>query len=74
VREKIDGILTAALGTGGATDSVKVNTENGWFTARTAGTEDVHKNKAESFQGGTHLRLIKKEIRALMTTVLRSTS
>jgi phosphoglucomutase len=40
---------------------IKVIAENGWFAARSSGTEDIYKIYAESFRSEDHLRQIQQE-------------
>jgi phosphoglucomutase len=53
--ERIIRILSTAPGNGASLGGLKVETANGWFTARPSGTEDIYKIYAESFRGQTHL-------------------
>ena len=71
--EKIQAILTRALGNDAPIGGVKVVTESGWFAARPSGTEDIYKIYAESFQGADHLRRIIEEAQAMVNTTLAAT-
>ena len=56
--------LTAAPGNGQSFGGIKVSSDNGWFSARPSGTEDVYKIYAESFRSDAHLRQIQNEAQA----------
>ena len=47
---------------------IKVVARNGWFAARSAGTEDVYKIYAESFLGEDHLRQIQHDAQTLIAS------
>jgi len=47
-----------------------VTTKNGWFAARPSGTEDIYKIYAESFISKEHLKLIQKEAKELVLSVI----
>jgi phosphoglucomutase len=68
--EKIQNILTAALGDGNPIGGIKVIAQNGWFAARPSGTEDVYKIYAETFLGPEHLKKIQEEAQAMVGAVL----
>jgi phosphoglucomutase len=70
--EKIQAILTAAPGNGGAIGGLKVITSNGWFAARPSGTEEIYKIYAESFIGKDHLRQIQEEAQTLINRAFAS--
>lgn len=53
--EKIEKILTHALGNNAAIGGIKVISKSGWFAARPSGTEDIYKIYGESFLGKSHL-------------------
>ena len=59
--ELIRAKLTAAPGNGLPFGGIKVIAENGWFAARSSGTEDIYKIYAESFRSEGHLRRIQQE-------------
>jgi phosphoglucomutase len=59
--ELIRAKLTAAPGNGLPFGGIKVIAENGWFAARSSGTEDIYKIYAESFRSEDHLRQIQQE-------------
>jgi phosphoglucomutase len=59
--EPIRAELTAAPGNDLPFGGIKVIAENGWFAARSSGTEDVYKIYAESFRSEGHLRRIQQE-------------
>jgi phosphoglucomutase len=67
--EPILTMLTEAPGNGSAIGGLKVITANGWFAARSSGTEDVYKIYAESFRSADHLRQIQDEAQALIAKV-----
>src|SRR4029078_3950820 len=56
--DKIVGVMTPALGQGGAIGGLKFVTDRGWSAPRPSGTEDVYKLYGESFRGQDHLRRI----------------
>jgi phosphoglucomutase len=62
--------LTTAPGNGASIGGLKVVTEQGWFAARSSGTEDVYKLYAESFRGKDHLKRIQEEAQALIGKAL----
>jgi phosphoglucomutase len=59
--EPIRAKLTAAPGNDVPFGGIKVIAENGWFAARSSGTEDIYKIYAESFRSEDHLRQIQQE-------------
>lgn len=63
---RVFGNLTGVAWDGG----LKVAAKNGWFAARPAGTENIYKIYAESFQGPEHLRRIQDEARAIVSDAL----
>lgn len=69
--EKIQTILTHALGNDAPIGGVKVITESGWFAARPSGTEDIYKIYAESFRGADHLRRILEEAQTIVNDQLK---
>ena len=71
--EKIQGVLTHAPGNGAPIGGVKVMAENGWFAARSSGTERIYKIYAESFRGEDHLCVILKEAQAMVDAALAGT-
>ncbi len=70
--DKITARLTSAPGNGAALGGLKVVTEFGWFAARPSGTEDIYKIYAESFKGAEHLKLIQKEAKEIVDSVLNA--
>jgi len=46
---------------------LKIITKNGWFAARTSGTEDIYKIYSESFKGKEHLKNIQEEVQLLIS-------
>ena len=70
--ETITAKLTNAPGNNAPIGGLKVVTENGWFTARPSGTEDIYKVYAESFQSAKHLAAIQKEAQEIVDAVLQS--
>ena len=70
--ETITAKLTNAPGNNAPIGGLKVVTENGWFTARPSGTEDIYKVYAESFQSAEHLAAIQKEAQEIVDAVLQS--
>ena len=63
-------MLAGAPGNNQAIGGIKLVTKNGWFAARTSGTEDVYKIYAESFLGKDHLQRILEEAQAIVTTAI----
>jgi len=72
--EKIETILTRALGNNAPIGGLKVITQNGWFAARPSGTENIYKIYAESFRGADHLRRILKEAQSIVNDALKISS
>ena len=68
--EKIQSIITQALGNGAPIGGLKVDAASGWFAARPSGTEDIYKIYAESFLGADHLRRILAEAQAIVGAAL----
>jgi len=68
--EKIIHILTTAPGNNASIGGVKVMTENGWFSARPSGTEDIYKIYAESFLNKDHLQHIIDEAQTIVDAIL----
>ncbi|WP_120510411.1 phosphoglucomutase (alpha-D-glucose-1,6-bisphosphate-dependent) [Photobacterium salinisoli] len=67
--DSITARLTHAPGNGAAIGGLKITTENGWFTARPSGTEEIYKIYCESFKGDTHLRQIEDEAQKIVSNV-----
>ena len=72
--EKIRTILTHAPGNGAAIGGLKVVTENGWFAARSSGTENIYKIYPESLRGADHLRRIMEEAQIIVSDALAAFS
>jgi phosphoglucomutase len=68
--EPIASILSHAPGNGERIGGIKINTANGWFTARPSGTEDIYKIYAESFINPAHLQAIISDAQAIVDTTL----
>jgi len=68
--EEIEDIFTNASGNDAPIGGLKVTTKNGWFAARPSGTEDIYKIYAESFISKEHLKLIQKEAKELVLSVI----
>jgi phosphoglucomutase len=68
--EKIETILTRALGNNAMIGGLKVITQHGWFAARPSGTEDIYKIYAESFKGEEHLHSILAEAQRIVDQAL----
>jgi phosphoglucomutase len=68
--EKIQAILTNALGNGAPIGGLKVVAESGWFAARPSGTEVIYKIYAESFRGADHLYRILDEAQMIVSDTL----
>jgi phosphoglucomutase len=64
--EPIRSMLTKAPGNGASIGGLKITTDNGWFTARPSGTEDIYKIYAESFLGKEHLQRILGEAQTIV--------
>ncbi len=62
--------LTKAPANDAPLGGLKVETENGWFAARTSGTEDIYKIYAESFRDKDHLKKIQEEAVAIVKDAL----
>jgi phosphoglucomutase len=67
--ERIRAKLAVAPGNGLPFGGIKVIAENGWFAARSSGTEDIYKIYAESFRSEDHLRQIQQEAQDTITRV-----
>jgi phosphoglucomutase len=72
--EPIKAKLTSAPGNGVPIGGLKVVTENGWFTARPSGTENIYKIYAESFRDQNHLAAIVEEAQEIVNDALRSSA
>ena len=68
--EKITNILTNAPGNKASIGGLKVVTENGWFAARSSGTEDIYKIYGESFLSQDHLKKIIDEAQTIVNAAL----
>jgi len=68
--ERIESILSHALGNGEPIGGIKVNTASGWFAARPSGTEDIYKIYAESFLGADHLQRLLQEAQAIVDAAI----
>lgn len=68
--EKVQRILTAAPGDGNQIGGIKMIAKNGWFAARSSGTEEIYKIYAESFLGQDHLRRIEEEAQTIISDTL----
>ena len=68
--EPIVAKLTSAPGNRAPIEGLKVVTRNGWFAARSSGTEAVYKIYAESFRDEAHLEAIVSEAHEIVDTVL----
>ncbi|GAA6186209.1 phosphoglucomutase (alpha-D-glucose-1,6-bisphosphate-dependent) [Aliiglaciecola sp. NS0011-25] len=64
--ERIEQVINHAPGNNAAIGGLKVTTKNGWFAARSSGTEDVYKIYAESFLGTAHLAQIIEQAKTLI--------
>ena len=62
---------TSQAGNGALIGGIKVTTDQGWFAARSSGTENVYKLYAESFRDEVHLERIVSEAREMVGRVLR---
>src|SRR5690606_37889117 len=70
--EKITAVWNHAPGNGAPIGGIKVCAPSGWYAARPAGTEEIYKIYAESFQGAEHLQQILREAQATVDAVLAS--
>lgn len=68
--EKILDIMTKAPGNDAPIGGVKVTTKQGWFAARSSGTEDIYKIYAESFKGEEHLNQIVEEAQTMLDALI----
>jgi phosphoglucomutase len=64
--------LTRAPGNGAPIGGLKVVADNGWFAARSSGTENIYKIYAESFKEQRHLDAIASEAQAIVNDALKS--
>ncbi|MDA3921606.1 MAG: hypothetical protein PF501_13140 [Salinisphaera sp.] len=64
--ERVDSIVDSAPGNNAPIGGIKVSTANGWFTARSSGTEDIYKIYAESFRDSAHLAAILAEAQQIV--------
>ena len=65
-------MLTNAPGNDAPIGGLKVITDNGWFTARPSGTEDIYKIYAESFLDKGHLKKIIDEAQTIVNAALQT--
>ena len=70
--EPITAKLTHAPGDGAPIGGLKVVAENGWFAARSSGTENIYKIYAESFKDQGHLDAIVSEAQEIVNDALKS--
>ena len=68
--EKITAILTQAPGNDAPIGGLKVTTQNGWFAARSSGTEAIYKIYGESFLGQEHLTQIMTQAQDMVDAAL----
>jgi phosphoglucomutase len=68
--EKVQSIITKALGNDAPIGGVKVSAATGWFAARPSGTEDLYKIYAESFRGREQLNRIVQEAQSIVDRAL----
>lgn len=68
--ERIESILSHALGNGEPIGGIKVDTTNGWIAARPSGTENIYKIYAESFVGAEHLKRILQEAQVIVDAAI----
>lgn len=69
--EKIEQSLTKAPANNMPIGGLKVIIENGWFAARSSGTEDAYKIYAESFISDAHLKQIQQEAQKVVSSVIK---
>ena len=69
--EAITAKLTKAPGNNAPIGGLKVETQNGWFTARPSGTEDIYKIYAESFISEEHLKRIQEEAQEIVLEAIK---
>lgn len=70
--EPVLAAMTRAPGNLAEIGGLKVVAENGWFTARPSGTEEIYKLYAESFRDEEHLRRIEQEAVTMVNGALSS--
>jgi phosphoglucomutase len=68
--DPITAKLTRAPGNNTAIGGLKVVTANGWFAARSSGTENIYKIYAESFRNEQHLQTVVSEARKIVNNAL----
>jgi len=68
--EKIQTMLTKALGNSASIGGLKVIAKSGWFAARPSGTENIYKIYAESFCGVDHLNSILDEAQVIVNDAM----
>jgi len=64
--EKIEQILTNAVGNGATIGGLKIVTQNGWVAMRPSGTEEIYKIYTESFISQEHLGTLQQEAQRIM--------
>ena len=72
--EPIRSMLTKAPGNDAPIGGLKITTDNGWFTARPSGTEDIYKIYGESFLGKDHLQRILAEAQSIVDKAIGKTA
>jgi phosphoglucomutase len=70
--EKIEAKLSRAPANGEPIGGIKVVAQNGWFAARTSGTEDIYKIYTESFKSREHLLQIQQEAREIVSNAFKA--
>ena len=70
--EKIEKIYRRAPGNDEPIGGMKVITENGSFSARPSGTEDIYRIYIESFKSQQHMMQILEEAKKIVNEVLQS--
>lgn len=72
VGDSIIARLIVVSGNGVFIGGLKVMIDNGWFVARSLGTEDVYKIYCESFFGEEYRKQIEKEAVEIVSEVLKN--
>ena len=68
--QPIQMIQTTAPGDSNPIGGIRVITKDGWFAARSSGTEQIYKIYTESFRDESHLRQIEEDAQAIVSETL----
>ena len=66
--EKIESVVDRAPGKNAPIGGIKVSSASSWFAARTSGSVDIYKIRAEYFNDNAHLQLLLQEAQRIVTT------